>query len=161
MSRPELLDDRFEDLVRELRSGRVAAPPELRERVRAIAAPVPEPRPSLFERVRLRRAALVLVPVSLAAVVSAAMVQGLVSSGERDAASSRTKRVLVGGSLEALEGKAPPSTARDQDAASLPPGRRLVDYRIRMRLRVGNLEDLSRATVRTKRTVRRLGGYVG
>ena len=37
MSGPDLIDERFDDLVRELRSGEATASPELRERVRAIA----------------------------------------------------------------------------------------------------------------------------
>ena len=161
MSSRELIDERFADLVSELRSARLAPPPELRQRVRAIAAaPAAEPRPSLLERVRLRRAALVLVPVSLAAVVSAAMVQGLVSSGERKTVDVAVERIAP----PAAEDAKPvlKAGARDSEqGASLPPGRRLVDYRVQMRLRVANLDELSRATVRTMRTVRRLGGYVG
>src|SRR5438270_166755 len=86
MSSHNDIDGRFDDLVRELRSGRDAAPAELRERVRAIVAEAPERKPQrapFGERFRLRRAALVLVPVCVVAATSAALVHGLASSGSK------------------------------------------------------------------------------
>jgi len=163
MSGPDVLDERFDDLVAELRATRRAAPAELRARVRDLAAAAPafEARQPLLERIHLRRVALVLVPVCLAAVVSAAMLQGLVASGRETAADPAADSVLAspprGRGAESVQ-KAPPADA--ERSATLPPGQRLVDYRIQMRLRVANLEELSRATVRAMRTVRRLGGYV-
>ena len=60
MSSPDSIDERFDELVRELRAGsvRVGASPELRERVRAIAEREPEPPPARF-RLPRRRWALV------------------------------------------------------------------------------------------------------
>src|SRR5437764_11045381 len=82
MSGPDGIDERFGTLVGELRSEEVAASPELRERVRAIAKREPEP-PAITRRLRFglprRRIGLVLVPV--AAALAAAVGLGAFSSG--------------------------------------------------------------------------------
>src|ERR1700674_5223568 len=83
MSGPDVIDERFDDLVRELRSGEVTASPELRERVRAIVEREPEP-PLAAGQLRARwwrsrPLALVLVPV--AAILAAAVGVGVFSSG--------------------------------------------------------------------------------
>src|SRR5438105_441950 len=82
MSVPDLIDEQFDEIVRELRSGEVTASPELRERVRAIVEREPEP-PVASGRFRLRgrrRLAFVLVPV--AAIVAAAVGVGVFSPDE-------------------------------------------------------------------------------
>src|SRR5438874_8254645 len=75
------------ELIAELRAARVTASPELRERVRAIAAAA-EPQPARFRlpSLSLRRTALLLAPAAVAVAVGGAVVAGLVSSG------SSTKR---------------------------------------------------------------------
>ena len=165
------------DLVDELQQARLEAPPELRERVRAIAASAPPVRRPLLRPVRLRRVALVAIPACLALVASAAMIQGFVSSGA--SAPAEEYRVSGGATDQspppwraAREKAVPPAAATSERAAphavvaGVPraaapaPGRRLVDYRVRMRLRVDSVDDLSRATVRAMRIARRLGGYV-
>src|SRR6187455_2708921 len=76
MSSRNDIDERFESLVSELRSGLVAASPELRERVRGIAEHAPEPRQRrapLWSHFGWRRAALVLVPACLVAAAGAAL----------------------------------------------------------------------------------------
>jgi hypothetical protein len=60
----------------------------------------------------------------------------------------------------AVASKPPFRRAVTLSSATLPSGRRLVDYRVRMRLRVPNNDGLSNATVRAMRVARRLGGYV-
>lgn len=180
MSRPDLLDERFEDIVRELRAGRVAARPELRARVREIAATAREPRPSLAERVAWRRVALVLTPVCLTAFVAVAMVQGLASSGGQQTAARAPKHLEVavakapatpkvlsgaGGRFDNAESGVAASSVEPRAAgsprASAPPaGNRSTDYRVQMHLRVRSTDDLSRETLRAMRIARRLGGYV-
>ena len=155
------------DLVDELQEARLEAPPELRARVRAIAAAAPPARRPLLRPVRLRRVALVAIPACLALVASTAMIQGLVSSG---ASAPAGRSAVTGGPRETSaparelprRGRAAPTAAdsRSVPAAAPAPGRRLVDYRVRMRLRVDSVDDLSRATVRAMRIARRLGGYV-
>jgi hypothetical protein len=97
MSGPDGIDERFGTLLGELRSGEQTASPELRERVRAIAARGPEPpattRRAWFPR---RRLALVLVPVC--ALVAVAVGAGLLTSG----GTSRTES--AGGRAYSIQG---------------------------------------------------------
>src|SRR5712692_4279458 len=86
MSVPDVIDERFDDLVRELRSGEVTASPELRERVRAIVEREPEPplatrqlRARWRRTGRRRRIGLALVPV--ACILAAAVGVGVFTSG--------------------------------------------------------------------------------
>src|SRR5581483_725854 len=79
-SGPDGIDERFGTLMGELRSGEATASPELRERVRAIAGREPEP-PAIkrWRRLPRRRVALVLAPAC--ALVAAAVVVGVFTSG--------------------------------------------------------------------------------
>lgn len=180
MSSPNGIDERFDELVRELRAGDVRASGELRERVREIAAQAPAPRPArapFAERFRVRRAVLILVPTCLVAAVSAAALHGLTSSGSsRDAARDE----LTFGAAEppaelrahkAATGRSVPvaPTAKDagtatwstaESAAAPPPSARYQDYRVTMRVRVKGLDSLSRSVVKAMRVTRSLGGYV-
>src|SRR5439155_12076772 len=86
MSGPDVIDERFDDLGRELRSGEVTASPGLRERVRAIVEREPEPplaagqlRARWRRAGRRRRIGLALVPV--AGIVAAAVGVGVFTSG--------------------------------------------------------------------------------
>lgn len=66
------------DLIRELRSSRPSAPPELRARVRELAAQEPAARAGWsWPRLELRRAALVAAPVALAVALVSAGAIGL------------------------------------------------------------------------------------
>jgi hypothetical protein len=78
MSEPDLIDERFDDLVRELRSAEPTASTELRERVRETASGRARPKPARTRRLPRRRV-LVLVPV--AAALGVAVGLGALSSG--------------------------------------------------------------------------------
>src|SRR5262245_49588434 len=93
MSTPDLIDARYDELVSELRAARPPAPTELRERARALADHEPEPPPARPPRRGLpfRRLALSGAPVVAAGAVAAALVIGLVQSGES------TRSVVVHG----------------------------------------------------------------
>src|SRR6266496_400309 len=70
----------FGELVRELRAlPPMTAPQDLRGRVRALGEP--EERRRLAPRRPSRRVLLVLVPACLLAIIAAALVHGLISSG--------------------------------------------------------------------------------
>jgi hypothetical protein len=177
------IDERFSDLVRELRSGNADAPDALRERVRAIAAQAPPPRPvrqPLGERFRLRRAVLILVPACVVAAASAAMLHGLTSSGSAPVVADKAV-VGYGGpvTMQALKARArdaatPPAPASgvfgaktpgvagssSESAAAPPPSARYQDYRVTMRVRVTGLDSLSKSVVKAMRVTRALGGYV-
>jgi hypothetical protein len=165
------------DVVDELKAGRfdALASPELRARVREIAGQAPVRRPSRFEHFSWRRTSLVLVPAALTAVAAVAVVQGLAGSGSGDlkthnraaiasavqAAAPNTWKTATRPpaderTLSSASRKAPAATS----ASALPPGRRLTDYRVRMRLRLDDVNGLSKATVNAMRIARRLGGYV-
>ena len=75
MSQPE-----HEAIVNEIRSSQIAASPELRERVRRIAATVP-PAPPRRERPWRGRRWTLAVPAALAVAGSAALAIGLATSG--------------------------------------------------------------------------------
>src|SRR5712691_5371448 len=126
MSGPDVIDEHFDDLVRELRSGEVTASPELRERVRAIAEREPEPPlapgqlRARWRRVgRRRRVWLALVPI--ACILAAAVGVGVFTSGsthswqaaQKSADSLRQDRAQVGsgharGGIPSSPSQAPP-----------------------------------------------------
>lgn len=178
MSSHNQIDERFDDLVRRLRSGRVTASPELRERVREIAAQAPEAerRVPLAERFRWRRAALVLVPACLVAAGSAALVHGLTSSGSQKRADlgfaiDRPALLRVRGAQAGVPNQGLPpgmggfthanaQRSAAEPAVAPPPSSRLQDYRVTMRVRLSSLDALSKATVKAMRVTRSLGGYV-
>ncbi len=148
------------DPLIQLRAAKPAASPELRERVRALAAGTPEPRPFFLARLSLRRTLLVAAPAALALALGAAGVIGFTRSGESER--------VVAPPLAAVEkaGTAtratPPAggVATDQ-AATLPPtAGRLQRYDAELRLRVNDLDALSAATQKAMRVARSLGGYV-
>ncbi len=147
------------DPIAQLRAAKPSASPELRERVRAIAALTPEPtRPPLLARFSLRRATLVAAPAALALALGAAGVIGLTRSGENER--------VVSPPLAAAE-KGVPTTALESgaatadSAATLPPtAGRLQRYDAELRLRVSDLDALSAATQKAMRITRSLGGYV-
>lgn len=166
MSRPDVIDERFEEIVRELRSGRVAASPELRERVRELAVrptqPPPEPLRPRLPRLEWRRSALVLAPAALLLVLLSALAFGVATSGQKEHAAAPPTPVPleargVGGApsdaTEALTQK-----AKAPGAGNLPAtAGRAQDYQAELTLRV---KDLSAATKRALRLTRAFGGYV-
>ena len=145
------------DLLTQLRAAKPAAPPALRERVRAIAASEPEPRRPLFlARISLRRAVLVAAPVALALALGAAGVIGLSRSGQGERVTSPP--LPVAEKTTTSHGGALSATA---PAGTLPPtAGRLQRYDAELRLRVDDLEALSTATQKAMRISRSLGGYV-
>lgn len=154
-------------LTEKIRAAKPAASPALRERVRAIAAREPEPRPSSLSRlVPGRRFLLVAAPAAVAVAFVSAAVIGVTRSGEegRDAAVTAIAEAGAPGARgttlsEALRANPPVPAAKDQ--AALPPTdpTRLQRYDARLRIRVGGTDELSRATVRAMSIARSLGGY--
>jgi Domain of unknown function (DUF4349) len=152
MSQPEL---------DQIRSARITASPELRARVREIAAATPAAPPPRRE-VPWRRWSLVLVPACLALALAGALAVGLATSGKK---SARVSSGPVGAALssEAQRDTAtpatPPSTkAVGAGAAGLPttPGRAQL-YESELTLKV---KSLSAATKRALRLTRSFQGYV-
>ncbi len=187
MSGPDVIDERFDDLVRELRSGQVEASPELRERVRAIVEREPEP-PLAAGRLRARwravtarrRVVLVLAPV--AAIVAASVGVGVFTSGPAQRQAVKLTNQLqpapkvgrrqgqphslpitttgTGGTYGANDSPAPGVLAPPDALTSktLPPsGSRAQSYAVDVQLRV---DDLSATTKQAISMTRAWGGYV-
>jgi Domain of unknown function (DUF4349) len=169
------------DLTYELRAARPVAPESLRERVAEIAGRETEPRHTWsFPRLRVRRAALVLVPACLALAVLGAVGAALLESpGGEDHAAVREEGAVspTTAELAPMTRKPVPKSAQaplrsvltnsaDRAKAQppltqLPPARqRYQDYSASMRIRLDDVDELSGATQQAMRTARRLGGYV-
>ena len=178
MTASDLIDERYDDLVRELRT-LPGAPEELRARVLSAASAAEERRPRRSLRLpRPRLLALALVPV--AAVAAVALAVGLHGSSPPTATRAEEHGGFVksaggGGSGKAtvtvpaaqrtLRAATAPKVFGAADAArpavSLPvtPGR-LTSVTASLRLRVRGLDGLSRATANAMRITRHLGGFV-
>ncbi|MGZ4358103.1 MAG: hypothetical protein ACXVRU_14965, partial [Gaiellaceae bacterium] len=85
----------FEELVRDLRALPTAAPTGVREHVRALGEPArPRTLHDLLLTLSLRRSLLVLAPVCVLALVSAAVIHGLVHSGGNSNLTASAKQPL-------------------------------------------------------------------
>lgn len=164
----------IEAIRRDLRGARPVAPEALRARIEAVASREPPRRPRSMFTFLGRRAAVVIVPAALAAALAAAAVYGVATSRSPDQPEFKSAPV-PGQGLEmqrrgsALSGE--PSAggafdAHDQGgerralALPQPSGTRLQNYAVTMRLRLPEVDGLSRATQRALQTTRSLGGYV-
>jgi Domain of unknown function (DUF4349) len=172
---PEADEQRLARLIYELQASRPAAPEALRGRIEALAATEGARRPTLLERLSLRRALLVLAPTVVAVSLGAAAVQGIVSatsegnerreavealyatpnvSNDALRAAGRFQEgaplAQVGEANEAARARAPVVTS---------PGR-TQDYYADLRVRVDDLDMLSERTQEALRLTRRYGGYV-
>jgi uncharacterized protein DUF4349 len=155
----------FEELVRELRALPTAAPDHLRERVRSLGEPA-QPASFWNRVIPWRRSLLVLAPVCVLGLVTAAVIHGLVNSGPTRpaAATAQAERAL-----EPRRGRAGTDDQQVFEAAKpaapfsalpAPTAGRLQDYEAWMTLRVKDLDDLSDQTNEAMRAVRSYGGYV-
>ena len=165
---PEASEQRLARLIYELQAARPVAPEPLRSRIETLAATERARRPTLFERLTLRRALLVLAPAILVVSVGAAAVQGIVSAtSDGDQVSPVAGRDVRARRAPAL-GDPAPEAARPRvfeqslaPSGAVPTGPgRAQDYRAALRLRVDDLDDLSAKTQRALRLTRRYGGYV-
>jgi hypothetical protein len=172
MSGPDVIDERFDEVVRELRAAEVTASPELRERVRAIVEREPEP-PAIARWGRLPRRRLALVLVPMAAGLVAAVGLGAFSSSQpsptlgldlsQDKAASPPTRTDAGNSF-VPQPHSLPGTTRSQAGLPAysptplaPSGSRAQIYAVDVRLRV---DDLSATTKQAISLTRGYGGYV-
>jgi hypothetical protein len=151
----------FEELVRDLRALPTAAPPELRERVRALGEP--EPRRA-FPR---RRALLVLAPACAVALVGAAAIHGILSSSpkrpETVAAAHPTAQTAPrADATRKAPGREVFSQALGRVHSGVPapnPGR-YQDYEAYLQLRVKDVNALGEETAAAMRLTQQFGGYV-
>jgi Domain of unknown function (DUF4349) len=164
MSQPE-----YEAIVNEIRSSRIAASPELRARVRELAAAVPPVPPR--REFRWRRPVLVLVPAALAVALAASLAIGLATSDTskpRSGSGNVLEAQRQGQPQTSLPFTGPPAPSADSTlsqkaagagaAGNLPatPGRAQL-YESELTLKV---DSLSNATKSALRLTRLFHGYV-
>ena len=138
------------DLVAELRAAHVEAPPEVRERVRLVAADAPAPP----RRITWRRALVVAVPV--AAAIAATIVytrptkqhQTALEANKPAAIDRAAAGTQVHGQAAAPKAFTVPSTTK-----------RVQTYDATLSLRVEHARDVSDGVKRALRIVTSLGGY--
>jgi hypothetical protein len=133
------------DLVAELRAARVEAPPEVRERVRLVAAAAPAPP----RRLTWRRGLVLALPV--AAAVAAAIVVTRPSHQEQTLAPQVERKAAPGGAL--VHGAAA-GTARAMSVPSSPNRVQVVGTTLSLRTR-----DVSDGVKRAVGIASSLGGY--
>jgi len=138
----------FAELVRDLRALPTAAPESLRERVLALGEPVPR---RALPQVSWRRSLVVLVPACAVALVSAAVVHGVLSSGTSPKPQALTSERGVAGEALAPTTRSP----------FVPPdANRHRDYEASMTVRVKDLDALTDRTNEAMQVARSYGGYV-
>jgi hypothetical protein len=166
----------FAELVAQLRELPATAPGSLRARVRALGEP--EAPPTLRDRLATfpwRRAVLVAAPACVAAVLSVAVVRGLLSSApKRESLAGQAMGTNSGlGNVRAPAPKQPvwgtattqqdagkATTERGVAVAGAGVGGRPVDFDASLRVRVPDLDALGDRTADAMRIARSLGGYV-
>jgi len=144
MSSPDVIDERFDELVSELRAARPEAPDDLRHRVAAIAARRPAPPRKLG-------VAWVLGPAA-AALAAGAIAIAVVSGGDR--APQQVATPLV---ERSAKDSAASELATITAAAPVEPAKRAQRYSAMITLRVKDLSDVTQDALRQTRA---LGGYV-
>jgi hypothetical protein len=163
----------FEELVRDLRALPTAAPQQVREHVRALGEPA-QPR-TLHDLLLLfswRRSLLVLAPVCLLGLVSAAVIHGVIHSGgnsKQTAAAGQLYTQVHRGAVEGsgttttpVLGQALPQPLAKPWSAVVPtpvPGR-YQDYEASLTVRVKDVDTLHDRTAQATQLARSFGGYV-
>jgi negative regulator of sigma E activity len=160
----------FEQLVQDLRALPTAAPEHLRQSVRALGEPAQPP--TLWDRLRVvswRRSLLVLAPVCVLGLVSAAVIHGVLHSAPQREATATTRSAEALQGSQGSTGKGSRTLAPTFGAATdstlksplpVPAPGRYQDYEAWMRVRVQDLDALSERTNEAMRIVRSYGGYV-
>ena len=153
----------FEELVRDLRALPTAAPEQLREQVRLLGEPArARTLRDVLPALSLRRSLLVLTPVCVLGLVSAALIHGLVTSGgsQNQALAQRTSG--SGGAADTKGSKLELGTSGTPDAHSLatPTPGRFQDYQASLTVRVKDVETLHDRTAEATQIARSFGGFV-
>jgi hypothetical protein len=154
----------FDELVRDLRALPTAAPPDLRERMRALGEPA-EPRTArdFLLAISWRRSLLVLAPVCVLGLVSAAVIHGVTHSGKTNqlASVSASRGALDSGVHGGAGGSVTvPETAPFAQSVPAPIPGRYQDYEASLTVRVKDVDTLHDRTAEATRLARSYGGYV-
>jgi uncharacterized protein DUF4349 len=158
----------FEELVRDLRALPTAASSEVRERVRAFGEP---PRTRTLQDLLLvfgwRRSLLVLAPVCVLGLVSAAVIHGVLNSGGDSKPTAATgqsgqkaQKLDQDGVLESKPHFGAATTTPFAPSLPTPAPGRYQDYEASLTVRVKDVDALHDRTAEATRLARNYGGYV-
>jgi hypothetical protein len=159
----------FEELVRDLRALPTAAPQHVREHVHALGEPArPRTLLDLLLVFSWRRSLLVLAPVCVLGLVSAAVIYGVVHSGNSQRSAAATQKLDMQVQHGAAVGGA--GGTNDQPWRALAPAAqsllptpapgRFQDYEASLTVRVKDVDALHDRTAEATRLARSYGGYV-
>ena len=155
----------FEELVRDLRALPTAAPARVREQVRSLGEPArPRTLHDLLLMLSWRRSLLVLAPVCALALVSAAVIHGVLNSGSQQpvAVQHGAAKLDTGGSSAGSSQDGQPFGAVTPSVPSLPTpaAGRYQDYEASLTVRVKDVDTLHDRTAQATQLARTFGGYV-
>src|SRR3954452_1281831 len=160
----------FEELVRDLRALPTAAPEQVREHVRLLGEPArARTLRDVLPALSWRRSLLVLAPVCVLGLVSAALIHGLVSTGGSQNqtlvhGSAGTTQHLgsaqdnAGGGSESGATVTTPWSARTRVPTPTPG--RFQDYEASLTVRVKDVDTLHDRTAEATQVARSYGGFV-
>jgi hypothetical protein len=160
----------FEELVRDLRALPTAAPQQVREQVRALGEPArPRTLHDLLLLISWRRSLLVLAPVCVLGLVSAAVIHGVIHSGgnskQTAAARQQLDTKVHRGAIESGGTTTTPAFGAVTGIPAAPvlptptPGR-YQDYEASLTVRVKDVDTLHDRTAQATQLARSFGGYV-
>lgn len=160
----------FEELVRDLRALPTAAPRPLRERVRQLGEPArPRTLRDLLPLLSWRRSLVVLAPVCVLALVSAAVIHGVLNSGgDSQPVTAAGQSGKTAQKLDTQRGVAEdkPVFGAATTATPFPPSfptpapGRYQDYEASLTVRVKDVDALHDRTAEATQLARSYGGYV-
>ena len=153
----------FEELVRDLRALPTAAPSGVRERVRALGEPArPRTLHDLLLMLSWRRSLLVLAPVCVLALVSAAVIHGVLNSGSPQPVAVQHEAAKLDARGSSGQTFGMPSGAGDLLTPTLPTpaAGRYQDYEASLTVRVKDVDTLHDRTAQATQLARSFGGYV-
>jgi Domain of unknown function (DUF4349) len=153
----------FEELVRDLRALPTAAPEQVREHVRLLGEPArARTLRDVLPALSLRRSLLVLAPVCVLGLVSAALIHGLVNSGGSQNQALVQQTSGSGGAADTKGPKLELGTAGTPNARSLatPAPGRFQDYEASLTVRVKDVDMLHDRTAEATQIARSYGGFV-
>src|SRR6476646_5171788 len=148
----------FEELVRDLQALPTAAPSGVRERVRALGEPArTRTVHDLLLTMSSRRSLLVLAPVCVLALVSAAVIHGVLNSGSPQPVAVQHEAAK----LDARGGAGSSGSAQPFGVATpTPAAGRYQDYEASLTVRVEDVDTLHDRTAQATQLARSFGGYV-
>src|SRR5580765_418737 len=153
----------FEELVRDLRALPTAAPEQLREHVRLLGEPArARTLRDVLPAFSWRRSLLVLAPVCVLGLLSAALIHGLVSSGGSQNQALVQQTSGSGGTADTKGSRLELGTSATPNGRSLatPAQGRFQDYEASLAVRVKDVDTLHDRTAEATQIARSYGGFV-